>query len=248
MREAKQRVAQRNIEYNAAKKLEDKGFNSKVRLAQALADLESSKAALKEAEVLLSKTRILAPFDGVVYKQMVEEGDYLSDGNTLFTLVDLDPIEFVGFVSERRIQEVSAGKEAQAELLDGTILKGTVTYIAPVADPETRTFRIVVSVPNEDAHYKEGMTAKIKVPVTSRKAHKISPSILSLNDAGQIGIKIVNAQNRVEFIPVTILSDESKAMWIYGAPETARVITVGQDFVVEGQEVNPVLTQGDGLL
>ena len=109
---------------------------------------------------MLSKIKILAPFDGVVYEQNVEEGDYLSDGDTLFTVVDLDPIEFVGFVSERRVQEVSMGKEAQAEFLDGTILKGTVTYIAPVADSDTRTFRIVVSAPNESARFKEGRTAK----------------------------------------------------------------------------------------
>ena len=84
--------------------------------------------------------------------------------------------------------------------------------------------------------------------VDEKKAHRISPSVLSLNDVGQIGVKIVNAQNRVQFVPVTILSDTSDYMWILGLPDNVRLITVGQDFVSHGQTVRPVVADGDGLL
>lgn len=248
VKEAHQRLNQRQIEYNAARKLEGKGFNSKIRLAQAHADLETAIAELKQAEIELSKTKITAPFDGIIYEQRVEIGDYLDVGDVVFHVVDLDPIEFTGFISERRIQEIELGRQAQAQFLSGTNLAGMVSYIAPAADPDTRTFRVVISAPNPDLDVKEGLTARISIPVTQRKAHKISPSILSLNDAGQIGIKIVNADNKVEFVPVSILADEPEAMWVHGPPPVARIITVGQDFVSEGQKVNPVLATGEGLL
>lgn len=248
VREAKQRVNQRSIEYNAAKKLEDKGFNSRVRLAQALADLEDAKAALANAEIDLAKTKIKAPFDGIINEQEVEVGDYMDVGNALFTVVDLDPIEFVGFVSERRIHDIELGGRARAVFLGGQALEGTISYIAPAANEQTRTFRIIISAPNADLSIKEGLTATIYIPAAQKRAHKISPSILSLNDAGQIGVKIVNTENKVEFVPVRILADKTDGMWIFGPPETARIITVGQDFVSEGQTVNPVPSSGEGLL
>lgn len=246
--EAKQRVNQRQIEYNAAKKLEDKGFNSRVRLAQALADLEDAKARLKDAQVALGKIDITAPFDGLIYQQDVEIGDYLSVGDTMFTLVDLDPVEFVGYVSERHVLEIKPGAEAEAEFLDGRKIKGVISYVAPASDPQTRTFRIIMSAENPDNAIKEGLTAKLYIPVSDRKAYKISPAILSLNDAGQIGVKIVDAADQVQFVPVKILSDKPKAMWITGPEGKTKFITVGQDFVIEGQKVKPVESDKDGLL
>ncbi|MCB1532191.1 MAG: efflux RND transporter periplasmic adaptor subunit [Alphaproteobacteria bacterium] len=248
IREARQRVNQRSIEYNAAKKLQDRGFNSKVKLAQTLADLEDAKTALKEAELDLSRTKIKAPFDGIVSEQAVEIGDYLAVGDAMFTVVDLDPIEFVGFVSERHIKDIQLESPVRVMFLNGSEITGTVSYIAPAASENTRTFRVIVSAANEDLSLKEGLTATIYIPASDRKAHKISPSILSLDDEGQIGVKIVNEHNKVVFIPVTILEDTSEAMWISGLPEKTRIITVGQEFVSEGQEVNPVSSDGEGLL
>ena len=246
--EAQKRVSQKEIEYNAAKKLEKKGFNSKVRLAQAVAELEDARAELESTSVDLSKTKIAAPFDGIIAMQDVEVGDYLAIGDPVFTIVNLNPIEFVGFVSERRVQDLEVGQTAYAEFLDNQTVEAKVTYIAPAADAETRTFRIVISTDNSDLKIKDGLTAKIRIPVADRKAHKISPAILALNDAGQVGVKIVNAQNIVEFIPVKILADQPDAMWIAGPPATAKIITVGQDFVGAGQTVKPVQSDGEGLL
>ena len=246
--EARERVNQREIEYNAAKKLADKGFNSKVRLAQALADLEDAKAALKDANLDLDNVKITAPFDGIIAEQGIDLGDYVDIGNVLFTVVDLDPIEFVGFVSERRVRELQKEMKAHVEFLDGEVQEGKVSYIAPAADSQTRTFRIIVSAENTEQSIKEGLTAKLSIPVANKKAHKISPSILSLSDDGIVGVKTVNADDIVEFTPVKILSDKPEAMWITGPNETDRFITVGQEFVIEGQKVEPIVSDKEGSL
>lgn len=248
MKEAKERVNQRQIEYNAAQKLEGKGFNSKIRLAQTLADLEDARAALKQAETVFEKTKIVAPFDGVIFTQDVEVGDFLKVGDPVYTVVDLNPIEFVGFAPERQIHDLALGTKARVELLNGSAVEGTVSYIAPAANEETRTFRVIISAENPEYKIKSGLTARIFIPTPKKIAHKISPSILSLNDAGQIGVKIVNKANKVEFLPIIILSDKPDGMWVSGLSETERIITVGQDFVTEGQVVNPVSSQSEGLL
>ncbi|MHC4138872.1 MAG: efflux RND transporter periplasmic adaptor subunit, partial [Planctomycetota bacterium] len=80
--EAKQRFAQRQIEYDAAKSLEDKGFNSKVTLTRSLADLETARAELTKAIIAQENTKIKAPFKGLIYDQMIEVGDYVSVSDT----------------------------------------------------------------------------------------------------------------------------------------------------------------------
>ncbi|GJL85891.1 MAG: hemolysin D [Micavibrio sp.] len=248
VKEGKQRLSQRQIEYNAAKKLANKGFNSKVRLAQAQADLETARSELKNSEVSLGKTKIISPFEGLIFEQVIEIGDFVSVGDPLFTVVDLDPIELVAFVSERNIAELSPGQKARAEFLDGQVIEGEVSYIAPAADPQTRTFRVEITGDNTDFTIKEGMTANMFLPVAEKQAHKISPSVLSLNDSGQVGVKIVNEKNEVVFAPVAILADTPEHMWVGGLPDKIRLITVGQDFVSGGQIVKPVEVSGDGLL
>lgn len=246
--EAKQRFAQRQIEYDAAMSLENEGFNSKVTLTRSLADLETARALLTKAVIEHENTKIKVPFNGLIYDQMIEVGDYVSVGDTMFTIVDMDPIELVVFVSERNISSIRLGHDASAEFYNGDTIMGKVSYIAPVAYQATRTFRVEISTPNPDYSIKDGLTAKVRISVEEKKAHKISPSVLSLNDIGQIGVKIVDAQNKVQFVPITILSDTSDYMWILGLPDNVKLITVGQDFVSHGQTVQPVATDGDGLL
>ena len=127
-------------------------------------------------------------------------------------------------------------------------MEGFVSYVAPAANPETRTFAIEVTIDNPDNKIVEGMTVEIYLPMPEQQLHKISPSILSLNDDGQIGVKTLDDQNVVSFVPVQIVADKADYMLIDGLPETARVITVGQDFVVGGQTVEPTESDADGLL
>ena len=246
--EAEQLLNQRQIQYSAAKELTEKGFNSRVRLAEARSELEAARAQLKQARVALSNITIKAPFDGVVNGQMVEIGDYVSKGDEMFDLVDLDPVEIIGFLTEKQMEYVTEGTEAIAELLRGQEVKGDITFIASAASEETRTFEMEITLANPDLQIKEGLTAKIKIPIKEDKAYKISPSILSLADDGTVGVKIVNTEDKVEFKPIRLLKDTPEYLWIGGLPDQVRIITVGQDFVIPGQTVKPVVAKGQSLL
>ena len=69
-------------------------------------------------------------------------------------------------------------------------------------------------------------------------AHKISPAILSLNDQGKLGIRTVTSDNKVQFKEIKILEDTSNGMWVAGLGKEARIITLGQEYVFQGQTVN----------
>jgi multidrug efflux system membrane fusion protein len=246
--EAQQLLNQRQIQYDAAKELTEKGFNSRVRMAEAKAQLESARAQLKMARVELSNINIKAPFDGVINDQMIEVGDYVSKGTQVFEIVDLDPIEIVGFLTEKQIENITEGAEVTAKLLKGKTVTGKITFIAAAADDDTRTFRTEITLDNPDHMIKEGLTAKLQIPLSEAKAYKISPSILTLSDDGTVGVKTVSNENIVRFVPIRLLKDTPEYLWIAGLPDQVQIITVGQEFVVPGQTVKPVVSEGDGLL
>ena len=69
------------------------------------------------------------------------------------------------------------------------------------------------------------------------KAHKISPSILLLNDDGKLGIRIVDLNSEVKFIEITILEDSEEGLWVTDIPDQIEIIIQGQGFVEDGQKV-----------
>jgi multidrug efflux system membrane fusion protein len=251
--EAQQRVSQRKIEYNAATRLAKKGFNSKVRLAQARADLEAAQAALENANKNLTSTGLLAPFDGVIDARYVDVGDFVNVGDAIVRIVDLDPLEIKGFVSEREVADIALGRDTKATLLSDEIINGQVSFISSSASDETRTFDVEISVANPDFKIRGGLTVRAEIDAPKRQAHKISPSILTLNDDGKMGVKYVDQDAVVHFAPIKIISDQAEEMWVSGLPDSVSFITVGQDFVIEGQKVEAVEGQSkdnesDGLL
>src|SRR3546814_2592258 len=84
------------------------------------------------------------------------------------------------------------------------------------------------------------MTAEITLPHIQAQAHLVSPSVLTLSDNGEIGVKAVGADNRVAFHAVTIVDADSEGTWITGLPAAVNLITVGQEYVAPGDEVRSV--------
>ena len=238
--EAKALLKQREIEFAAAQKLHEKGFRSTTDQAASQAYLDAARAVVEQMEIDIARITLRAPFEGIIGEGHVELGDFVRVGDVTATLVDLDPILAVGSVSERHISELQKGGTAEITLIDGTTHTGIIHFIAPVADAQTRTYRIELEIDNADYRIRDGITAAIRFPLGEARAHMVSPSVLTLSDAGVIGVRTVDASDTVRFKPVEILADETKGVWIGGLPDQVRLIIVGQEFVVEGERVNPV--------
>jgi multidrug efflux system membrane fusion protein len=146
----------------------------------------------------------------------------------------------VAQVSEREVGKLSRGAAGTAEIITGETVSGTIAYISRVADPETRTFRIELEVPNPDNRVVSGVTASLRLPISSIRAHRVSPAILTLADDGRIGVKSVDENGIVQFLPVTIAADETDHVWLSDLPETVRLIVVGQEYVRPGMKVQAV--------
>ena len=185
-----------------------------------------------------SYPKVNAPFDGYLETFSVKEGDYLNTGAVCATIIDPDPMRLIGEVSEKEINFVKVGAKAMAELISGKKVEGVVSFVSTSANKGTRTFRVEIDVKNSDRSIRDGVSAQIAIEGDTILAHKISPSILMLGEAGELGIRTVNEDDQVEFKKIDILEDSMEGIWITGLPKNTRIITIGQEYVFQGQTVN----------
>ena len=239
-REALALAKQRELEFDAAKKLSAQNFQTQSAVAAAEANLEAARATLARVEIQIKNTRLRAPFAGRLDQRMVEIGDYVSNGSAIGQILQEDPILIVGYVTQHERHQVEVGATGRARLITGETREGRIRYVSSLSEDTTRTFRVELEVPNPDAAMLSGISAEILIPVAPEAAHRLSPALLALDEQGRLGIKTVNDDSRVEFHPTDILRSEADGVWVSGLPDPVRVITVGQGFVRPGQRVNVV--------
>lgn len=238
--QTKARLAQREIEYSAASKLAERGFQAETRKAEAFAELQTAKADLVRMQTDIAHTRITAPFAGIVEERMVEMGDVVKSGDPIAHIVDLDPILVTAQVSERDYLKLEKGRQATGRLIDGTVLTGQIRYVAPTADNETRTFRVELEIPNPSSLIVEGATAELELPLPAVMAHRISAALFTLDGEGRLGVKIATDDGLARFVPVSIVGGTADDALVAGLPDRVMLITVGQEFVADGEPIRPV--------
>ena len=238
--ESKAALAAREADYNAASRLNAQGFRADVSLADAKARLDSAKAAVTRMEVELQKTIIRAPFEGVIEQRPVELGSYLGKGALIAMVVDLDPMLIVVQIAEQDIGKIAIGTPGEARLSTGVRLTGKVSFVASMADAATRTYRVDIEAANAGHAAPEGTTAEVKLQLGEIVAHVVPASALTLGENGAIGVKLLDDESIVRFVPVRIVGEVGNDVSIMGLPNSATLITVGQEYVRVGQKVGAV--------
>lgn len=237
-------VKQREVEYEGRLKLKSESYVSEAQLQEAVAMLETARAELIRAKLDLGYMNIRAPFGGAIQSRDVEVGDFVKRGDPIATFVDNRTIIVSANLSEFDARYVEVGDIAEASLATGETVKGQIRYIAPVADEATRTFGVEMEIDNSDGSLRVGGTAELRIPAEEVLAHRISASLLTLDDAGNVGVKIINEQGLVEFVVADIALSSNEGIWLAGLPQSATIITVGQGYVANGALVNAV-PEGD---
>ncbi|WP_421708972.1 efflux RND transporter periplasmic adaptor subunit [Algihabitans sp.] len=242
--EAQALLRQRQIEFEAARKLNERGFRAETQLAESRARLDAAQASVEAAEVALQDLRIVAPFEGVLDDRTMDLGAYVDTGDSLARVVDLDPVLVIAPANERDVRHLRVGEPGSAVLATGQEIWGRIRFVASEANSQTRTFRIELEVDNPDGEVPAGMTAIMRLPVERIMAHQITPAILTLSDEGVLGLRTVVENNdddpetgMVRFVPVTIVEDTSEGLFVTGLPDEVTLITVGQEFVKDGETV-----------
>jgi len=227
----------RQLQQQASAELARKGFRSPTQVLADQASLDAAQASVRQAEIALDQVNIRAPFTGVFDQRAAEVGSYLSPGQACGTLIELDPLLVSGDVPETDAPRLGVGQAAWAKLVSGQTLTGRVRYVARDADPQTRTYRVEIAIPNPGVAARAGLSAEVAIDVGAGPAHLAPVSALVLDGSGRQGVRYVQADDKVAFAPVTVLEETPQGVWVSGLRGPVRLITVGQSFVAEGQKV-----------
>lgn len=238
--EARAGYEQARIEHAGSLKLADQGLLSEVAIAASEARQEAARAHFHRQMLNLERTRITAPFDGVIEELHMSAGDYAMPGASCATLIDLDPMLVVAHVTEEEVENLIPGSLVAGSTRTGRAIAGKLSFIGKQSDPVTRTYPVEITVANRDYSLRSGLTVSIRADLDQVQAHRVASSLLTLGDDGHMGIRTVDDSNRVVFSPVEILEDGPEGLWITGLPGTVNLITVGQEYVAVGERVEPV--------
>ncbi len=256
--QAKASLTQAQANYETNKTLREKGLaasntknNFEVQLEAAKSALAGAKASLDFATLELEHITINAQIDGLVQSPIANVGDMIRNGGICATIVQLDPMLFVGKVAEAKVGLLKEGMSAKIQTINLPPIKGfanfegKVRYISAIADEATRSFDVEIEFNNPNLEIRSGQTANARIFVGKTKAHLIAQSSLTLDDDGDIGVKIVDENNKVHFVKVQILRDTTKGVFVSGLPDKAQIIIFGQEYVIDNQKVDATLVTKD---
>lgn len=237
--QAQQEVTRTQRDLENAETLLERGVATVDRVQQARSAFTQADAQLTAAEEALADMVIVAPFAGRIEALDIDTGEFVQAGAEIGRIVDNSPLTVSFQVPQQALGSLESGLPANVTFITGEAREATVTFVGTAAAQSTRTFLAEVSLPNEDGAIAAGISAEITIPTAEVTAHFLSPSIVSLSPEGQLGIKAVDAENIVHFYPIEIVRAEIDGIWVSGLPNEINLITVGQGYVSDGEEVRP---------
>jgi len=233
---------QRRTELEARRKLIEQGTLPKLELVNLESQFKASEAGLAGAEAERDRGIVRAPWDGVITDVPAEVGGaaFSMAGKEVATMVALDPMLAVVEVSERKLAGINVGDTAKVRLVTGQVAEGKIRFVSKSASQSTRTYRVEAELKNADGVIPDGITAEVSVLLAPVPLTRVPRSALTFSSGGDLGVRAVDGESKVQFHRVSVHEDEQTYMWLDGVPQGARVIVQGQDFVREGQRVEAV--------
>ena len=191
--------------------------------------LTQAEVNAKIARLELEKTKIMAPFSGIITGIKVAPGETIEAGRELFTLVDVSQLKITAKVLETEVSKVKVGREADIRFsaFPGRVFKGTVVAVSPVINKEDKTCSVFISLENLAEEIKPGMHAEIEIVTEIFTRRLLVPQAAVLVRGGR---------------PLVFVVENGLAKWRYiqTGQENEQLVEV-LDGVKEGE---PVIVEG----
>lgn len=202
----------------------------------ALGDLEIARARLEQNEDRLARTRILAPYDGVVVERLMMPGERVIEGGNVVRLVDHANLEVIARAPLEYYAFVRAGQELALQA--GKIVKtGIVRTVVAVGDLNSHQFELRVDL--DGSPFPVGQTLRVSLPVSdSREVLTVNRDALVLRAEGQ-SVFVVDDDNTARQVQVSIGVGQGENVEVIGDVRPGdRVVTRGNERLQPGQEVS----------
>ncbi|MFW2422073.1 MAG: efflux RND transporter periplasmic adaptor subunit [Porticoccaceae bacterium] len=244
--QARAELAVAELDYQGAQRLQQAGIESELAIARAYAALQRARTVERRAQIELANSNIVAPFAGVVERYWADEGDFLQPGESCATLLQLNPLKIVAFATEQELAGIQLGAAVNVTLLSGEILSGEVTYVARSDQGSTASYRVEVTADNDQLQA-AGLSASLALSLAEVQAVKIPAHLVVLDRSGDLVVRGLDSSNRrvIEY-PVVQIDEALDGIWVTGINQSVRLITVGQNYVAVGDQVEAMTSSEQG--
>lgn len=240
---AKAILEQRKVTFERIKTITDEGLGTIQNRDDAAAALKVAEAELAVIRAQLQKTRVTAPFAGVVGARRVSPGAFVRAGSPITDLAQLDRLRINFSAPERYYSSLQRGAEVKVSTTayPGYELTGHVDVIEPVVDQDTRRTRIVARIDNPGGKFRPGMSANVTVVLSERDNALVIPSEAVFVEGNQALVFAIQADSTVARTPVelgTRLRDKVEVL--SGLAAGAKVVRAGHQKLFPGAKVIPI--------
>jgi len=163
--------------YNRARELHRKGAGTASKLDETQSQLRVDEANAAYALTMLEKTRIRAPFDGIVGLRVVSVGDYVSPGQDLVNLESIEPLKLKFSIPQTALTSVALGQtiDITVDAYPGKTFSGEIYAIDPLIDEATRSLVVRARIPNAERLLRPGLFVTVKLTVERREGAVLAP-------------------------------------------------------------------------
>jgi len=212
------------------------GTLTRAEFDNAQARARVAQAAVVEAETLLGYTRILAPFNGIITRKHVDVGDLAAPGKPLLEMEDARTLRLEADVPEAVVGKVSLGDKLSVRIAAiEAQFQGTVSEIAPTADPVSRTFLVKLDLPPTPG-LRAGQFGRVAMPVGETSALRVPASAVLRRGQMERTFEVTNGHAQLRLVK-TGKHFANEVELISGVDAGERVVTDSVSELVDGQPV-----------
>lgn len=229
--------------YQRQKPLYQDSIISALEFEQVRSQYLQTRASLSQARERLRNTTVTAPFSGRVEERFIEPGEQVSPGQEVVRVVDVRPVKVVVGIPERYVGDVEQGTTIDVRFRASGVgpRTGRITFVGSAIDPESRTFPIEATLPNEDRTLKPEMVAQVRVTRTMIEDALVLPRTAILRDEEGPHVYVVERTNATPVArdrEITLGSDTGTRVQVdSGLTGGTEVIVAGQNNVAPGERL-----------
>jgi membrane fusion protein (multidrug efflux system) len=234
---------QNRLAHDRMKALVEKGAGAQQELDNTAALLKVGEANVLWAESRLSKTRITAPFSGILGSRKVSPGAFVRSGDAITDLAQIEQVKVTFSAPERYLGTLQQGSAVTVSTpaFPGYELNGTIDVVEPVLDPGTRSTRLIARVPNPDGRLRPGMSADVGVVLASRAEALTIPNEAVFAEGATSFVFVVKPDSTVTRTAVELGTRQTNVVEVLkGLEPGMRVVRTGHQKLYEGAKVSPV--------
>jgi RND family efflux transporter MFP subunit len=234
-------ISEQELDTAEAAKLE-----AEADVAVAAAEMARAKATLAAAKVRRSYARVTADWpegddQRVVAERFADEGTTITANAPLLSIVDLDPVVVVVYVTERDYADLAPGQVVQlsTDAFGDETFEGSVDRIAPVFREQSRQARVELRVPNPDGRLKPGMFARASATLDRLEEATLVPEDAIITREGKSSVFVVSPdRTTVSLHPVEVGIRQDGRVAVVGEGVVGEVVTLGQQQLEDGSAVS----------